>query len=141
MVNTDTHNIYTGRFCFSFTFFNTYGGMKTTLYGNFILYKFKFRKKLQRFEFICEKPIFAVKSLFLFLQKSHENWLRGVISCALHSGAYKSSKNKMCFEMQKVKVRVKFNILLHVRISQIKHMFRKIKSRSFICCSQSLKNN
>ena len=24
---------------------------------------------------------------------------------------------------------------------QLKHMFQKIKSRSFICCSQSIKNN
>ena len=44
--------------------FTTYGDMKTTLYGNFILCKFKFGKKLLRFEFICEKPIFAVKALF-----------------------------------------------------------------------------
>ena len=41
----------------------TYGGMKTTLYGKFNLCKFEFYKKLQRFEFICEKTIFAVKSL------------------------------------------------------------------------------
>ena len=39
----------------------TCGGMKTTLYGNFNLCKFKFCKKLQRFEFICEKTIFAVR--------------------------------------------------------------------------------
>ena len=38
--------------------------MKTTVYGNFILCKFKFSKKLQHFEFICEKTIFAIKSLF-----------------------------------------------------------------------------
>ena len=44
--------------------FTKYGGMRTTLYGNFVLCKFKFCKKLQRFEFICEKTIFAVKSLF-----------------------------------------------------------------------------
>ena len=41
----------------------TYGGMKTTVYGNFILCKFKFCKKLQHFEFICEKTIFTIKSL------------------------------------------------------------------------------
>ena len=44
--------------------FTTYGGMKTTVYGNFILCKFKFCKKLQHFEINCEKTIFAVKSLF-----------------------------------------------------------------------------
>ena len=42
----------------------TYGGMRTTLYGNFVLRRFKFCKKLQRFEFICEKTNIAVKSLF-----------------------------------------------------------------------------
>ena len=40
--------------------------MKITLYGYFILCKFKFKKNLQRFEFICEKTIFAVKSLTLY---------------------------------------------------------------------------
>ena len=44
--------------------FTTNGGMKTTLYGNFIMCKFTFGKKLQHFEFICEKPIFAVNFLF-----------------------------------------------------------------------------
>ena len=79
MLNTDTHNMYTGVSVFHLHIFTTYGGMKITLYANFILCKFKFCKKLQRFEFICEKPIFAAKSFFFFLQKSHENWLRGVI--------------------------------------------------------------
>ena len=42
--------------------------------------------------------------------------------------------------MQKVKFRVKFKSFCRFDF-QIKHMFRKIKSRSFIFCSQSLKNN
>ena len=46
--------------------FTTYGGMRTTLYGNFVLCKFKFCKKLQRFEFIFEKTIFDVNSLFFY---------------------------------------------------------------------------
>ena len=46
--------------------FTTYGGMRTTLYVNFVLCEFKFCKKLQRFEFICQKTILAVKSLFFF---------------------------------------------------------------------------
>ena len=86
-------DVYTGCFLFRVHIFTTYGGMRTTLFGNFVLCKFKFCKKLQRFEFICEKTIFAVKSLFFFLQKYHENWLRGVIKCALHNGVNKSSKN------------------------------------------------
>ena len=48
--------------------------------------------------------------------------LRGVIKCALHSGVNKSLKNQMCFEMQKVKVRVKFNIFLQVRFSNKTHV-------------------
>ena len=91
-----TNNIYIyiykqGVSIFHVHIFTTYGGMRTTLYGNFVLCKFKYCKKLQRFEFICEKTIFAVKSLFL--QKYHENWLRGVIKCVIHSGVNKSSKN------------------------------------------------
>ena len=72
--------------------FTTYGGMKTTVYGNFILCKFKFSKKLQHFEFICEKNYFRYK-ISIFYKKSGENWLRGVIKGALHSCVYKNSKN------------------------------------------------
>ena len=46
--------------------FTTYGGIKTTLYGNFILCKFKFCKKLQRFEFICEKKNYFRCKIFIF---------------------------------------------------------------------------
>ena len=56
--------MYTGCFFFHVHIFIAYGGMRTTLYGNFVLCKFKFCKKLQRFEFICEKTIFALKSSF-----------------------------------------------------------------------------
>ena len=45
--------------------FTTYGGMRTTLYGNFVLCKSKFCKKLQRLEFICEKNYFRCK-IFIF---------------------------------------------------------------------------
>ena len=49
---------------FRVSIFTTYGSMRTTLYGNFVLCKLKFCKKLQRFEFNGEKTIFAIKSLF-----------------------------------------------------------------------------
>ena len=39
--------------------------MRTTLYGNFVLCKFKFCKKLQRFEFVLEKNYFRCK-IFIF---------------------------------------------------------------------------
>ena len=66
--------------------------------------------------------------------------LKGVIECALHSGVYKNAKNWMCFEMQKVKV--KWNSTYFCRFDfKLKHMFQKIKSRSFIWSSESFKNN
>ena len=38
------------------------------------------------------KKLFSLLNLY-FLEKFHENWLRGVIKCALHKGAYKNAKN------------------------------------------------
>ena len=46
--------VYTGCFFFHVHIFTAYGGMRTPLYGNFVLCKFIFCKRLQRFEFVFE---------------------------------------------------------------------------------------
>ena len=105
-----------GVYFFYVHIFTTYGGMRTPLYSNFVLCKFIFCKKLQRFEFVFEKTILAVKSLSKFKK----------IKCASKCKRWKLEWNSTYF--------CRFDF-------QIKHMFRKIKSRYFIFCSQSLKNN